>query len=194
MSGTANRRVFVGVDGTLAGLRALRQAVTEARCREAELHVVHVRDVLPAGAQLGMFAVALSELHDEHPDSVRLDSEADALIGDSLQRALGGTPSDVTVHRVVSVGWPPRALAKLGWRSDDLLVVATDGGSRWRHPFRQSVCSYCVRHARCPVLVVPPDELTRMVRRRMRFHRSPLPRHPWAEFDAVTEPDGQRAT
>ena len=188
MSSTASPRIFVGVDGSLAGLRALRQAVSEARCRQVEVHAVHVRDVLPASiGQVGMFGFTVPVSRDEYLDSNRLDSAADAVIVDSLQHAFGGLPTGVTVRRVVCVGWPPRALANLGWRPGDLLVIGTDGGSRWRHPFRRSLSTFCIRHARCPVLVVPPDDLARTVRRRIRYHRSALPRHPWTEFDAVTE-------
>lgn len=59
----------------------------------------------------------------------RLDSEAEERIADSLERALGGPPSDMIVRRLVIVGDPARALANVGWRGDDLLVVGTDGGS-----------------------------------------------------------------
>ena len=195
MNGTANPRVYVGVDGSLSGLRALRQAVAEARNHRAELHVVHVRDVLPARSrQVGMFGLALPESDYQPVSRCQLDADADALITDSLQRGLGGPPGDVSVRRVVLVGHPAKALANVAGGSHDLLVVGTDGDSWWHHPLRRSMSTFCIRHARCPVLVVPPDDFVRTVRRRTRFRRSPLPRHPWAEFDAVSEREDQAST
>ncbi|MFD9480493.1 universal stress protein [Streptomyces nojiriensis] len=42
---------------------------------------------------------------------------------------------------------------------EDLLVVGTGSRTVWRRLVRPSVARYCVAHAACPVLAVPPSPL-----------------------------------
>jgi len=182
--GRADRtRVIVGLDGSLASMRALHRAVREARARDAELHVVHARPSARPDHYQAAFRAG-----GPRPDEV-LDRQAEALIDRTLEDALGGPPPDVPVERRVVVGKPRRALAHLGWRDDDLLVVGTRSRGRLSRLFRRSVSRYLVAHAQCPVLVVPPDSFVRAMQRRSRIGRSAWQRDVWKRFDAVTADD-----
>lgn len=183
-----NSRVFVGVNDSLASLQALRQAATEARQRHAELHLVHVRppatNAVALGDVLGQ-SVPAGWVGSDGEGEWR-DSRARQIITTSLNKALGGKPADLDVHYTVLVGTPGAELASLGRRDDDLLVVGTDGGRRWRHPRRRSISRYCATHSRSPVLLVPRAEYARAMRHRLLSRQAKLPRDPWKEFDATS--------
>lgn len=108
-------RVYVGVDGSLASLRALREAASQARRRHAELRVVHVRppaqpDPVPV---VNLFGVVLTSRRDPELDQWA-DAAARDLIAGCVQDAFGGTPAGLDVHYVVLVGDPETALARPG--------------------------------------------------------------------------------
>ena len=81
-------------------------------------------------------------------------------------------PGDVTVHPMVVRARPGPALVELAGQSDDLLVLGYGGRSRLGYAVHGSVTRYCMAHARCPVLAVPPPELIRELRSR-RHHWRP---------------------
>jgi nucleotide-binding universal stress UspA family protein len=166
MTRYGRRRVVVGVDGSPQSLAALREAVAQARCRRAALHVVHARrpvkntdtphvSYFDAEGWAHEFA---AEQQRRLEEAAVLEQEGRAMIAVSLDRAVGGVPADIEVNEFVSIGKPERALLAQAWSGDDLIVVGTRGGHRWRHPRRRSVSRYCAGHAPCPVLVVPPEE------------------------------------
>ncbi len=187
MHATERRRVIVGLDGSLPGLRALRQALAEARQRAAELHVVHVRPP----ARPDHYALGLST--EAPPTDEWMDRQAEEFIATRLEEGLGGVPSDVPVYRTVIVGKPGRALARMAWRDDDLLVVGTRRRGRLRRLLRRSTSRYLIAHADCPVLVVPPDSFARAVRGRTRLGARLLRRDPWKQFEAATTANHQHA-
>lgn len=177
------RRVFVGVDGSLPSLRALREAASAARQRGAELHVVHVRRPSPTMPAMPFLIPSNPDAPRQHSEPLAwADSGAMDLIVTCLRNALGGDPVDLDVHRRVLIGRPGKGLASLGCRDSDLIVVGTGGARRWHHVLRRSVSRYCAAHSRCPVLVVPRDEFARTMHR-TRERR--VPRDAWREFDAT---------
>lgn len=161
------RRVVVGVDSSVLSLAAVRQAVAQARCRRAELRVVYARrpvkvtdlPTLVDGdlSAVGPMSIAAARDQAIYEAAIR-DEEGRALIAAALQHAVGGTPRDIVVTPVVAVGRPGPALVEQAWSGDDLLVLGTRGGWRWRHLRRGSISRYCARHGHCPVLVVPNDD------------------------------------
>jgi nucleotide-binding universal stress UspA family protein len=179
-----SRRVIVGVDGSLNSLRALREAVVEARRRDARLIVIHVRAPAHSSAPIGVIGILDPSPCPGQQTNCSRDREAEVLIARCIDEGLGDKPADVELSIHVAVGTPHTALVHQVWRDDDLLVVGTRNRSRWAHPWRQSVGRYCVAHARCPVLVVPPDDFARAMRRERRWYRSRLCRDPWKRFDA----------
>lgn len=184
VEGWREGRVFVGVDGSLTSLRALREAAVQARHRNGELHVVHVRQrerpgPVPLVEFFGPAPIAAQDPTPAH----RADAAARNLIAECVRDAFGAVPADLDIRQTVLVGVPKTELAALGRRDDDLLVIGTNGGRRRHHLRRRSVSRYCATHSHCPVLVTPCNELARTLRRRAASH--PLPRDPWKDFDAL---------
>jgi len=153
--GGAAPRVIVGVDGSYGSLHALRVAVGEARRRQCALVVAHALEHVtgPEG-----WAVAERAGHQ--------------IIEQSLSDALGGPPADLEViQTVVEFVAPGRALVYLSGHPDDLFVVGAKVARRRPARWRSGADTYCVRHASCPVLVVPPPDLLRLVRGSRRERR-----------------------
>ena len=91
---------------------------------------------------------------------------------DAFDQAFGGLPGGVAVRPLVVRAPPGPALVELADRRDDLLVVGYGGRSRLGCAVHGSVARFCMAHARCPVLAVPPPELIRELRPR-RHHWRP---------------------
>lgn len=152
------------MDGSGQSLAAVRLALTQARCRGTELRVVYARPpVEPHDLALlvdlpttGSIRVVAAQQRARTEATIR-DAEGRALIAAALAESVGGMPRHVAVHPVVAVGEPGPALVAQAWSGDDLLVLGTRGGQRWHHLRRGSISHYCIRHAACPVLLVPND-------------------------------------
>jgi len=183
MAAERRRRVIVGVDGSLTSLRALRQAVDEAIRRQADLTVIHVRAPARPNAQAALIGIPDLTPWPGEQTSRSLDREAEALIATCIDEGLGGPPVGVAVRMVVDVGIPQVCLVHQTRHDEDLLVVGTRGSRRWSHPWRHSVSRYCITHANCPVLVVPPDSFARAMRRSGHSFWSPWHRDLWKKFD-----------
>jgi nucleotide-binding universal stress UspA family protein len=152
---TADRptRIIVGVDRSLAGLRALRLAVAQARGRGGEVHAIRVwNGTAPCDPSLPDLYRAL---RNNAADTIRL----------AFDDAMGGVPDDVRVVTVTIMGRPGDALVDYADRDTDLLLVGTPRPGVLRRLFHSSVTRRCVVRARSPVLVVPPDALARTVLR-----------------------------
>ena len=143
------RRIIVGVDGSAGSLRALRSGVAEARLRAARLVVV-LAWTAPGGEDLAhRFPCGGLEKPWQAAAERRLRGAWDA--------AVGGIPADLVVRSLTVRGPAGQVLVLLADREDDLLIIGAGGRARWM--MRQSVASYCVTHAGCPVLVVPRSTL-----------------------------------
>jgi nucleotide-binding universal stress UspA family protein len=158
MSTTLRPRVIVGIEDSIAGLRALRVAVDEARRREVSLHAVRAWSApsvwggtgLPLGRQ-EMTAAAIETIRRVFDD------------------AFGGLPGDVPVVLVTGEGPPGLVLSRYAYRDDDLLLVGARRSGwlgRLSRLLRPSVARYCLTHAACPVLAIPPDSFARAATRR----------------------------
>jgi nucleotide-binding universal stress UspA family protein len=148
---SAVRRVVVGVHGSLGSLQALRLAAEEARERQAVL--VPVIAWTPPG---GDFA----ERSHPSPYLRRIWREAARQrLAEAFDAGLGGVPDDVPVQARVERGEPGMVLVDVACREDDLLVIGTGRRSPIVRALRKSVGRYCLAHAKCPVLAVPPSSL-----------------------------------
>lgn len=147
----AVRRIFVGVHGTLGSLQALRYAADEARRRNVPL--VPVLAWLPPGGDL-------AERRNPSPylRRVWLDAAWQRL-WTAFDAGLGGVPEDVAVEPRVVRGYAGPVLVDMAESADDLLIIGTGRRSALRRVLRKSVGRYCLAHARCPVLAVPPSAL-----------------------------------
>ena len=158
-----SRRIIAGVSGSLRSLGALRAAADEARPAGAEL--LAVLAWAPAGGEVAYRRAPCPLL--------RLwEQEASERLRDAFDQAFGGPPGGVVVRPLVVRAPPGPALVELADRRDDLLVVGYGGRSRLGCAVHGVVARYCLGHARCPVLAVPPPELISQLRPR-RHHWRP---------------------
>jgi nucleotide-binding universal stress UspA family protein len=160
-------RVIVGVHGTLGSLQALRFAADEARRRDAPL--VAVIAWVPPGGDM-------AERRNSSPYLRKLWREA---AGERLREAfdagLGGIPADLAVKLYLARGETGPVLVGAASEPDDLLVIGTGRRGRLGRLLYGSVGRYCLAHARCPVLAVPPSALMEQVGHGLRSWR--LRRH-----------------
>jgi nucleotide-binding universal stress UspA family protein len=143
-------RVVVGVSTSIAGLAALRFAVTEAGRRQVRLYAVRAWYLHPSW-QTTEYRTLRTSLAVEAADTVRAAFDA----------ALGGVPPGLPVAVISAGERADRALLRFAGRPEDLLVLGGRTGLRWTSWIVRS----CLRQATCPVTVVPPPELARAVDR-----------------------------
>jgi nucleotide-binding universal stress UspA family protein len=144
------RRVIVGASGSPGSLRALRHAEDLARHSDATL--TPVLAWVPPGGDLAA--------RQSCPALVRLWHDAAwQQLWAALDAAWGAIPADLSVQPVVQRGHPGPVLVAIAGHPDDLLVVGAGqrGGLAWLGHGR--VSRYCLAHAQCPVLAVPPASL-----------------------------------
>lgn len=137
--------IVVGVDGSEAGVEALRFALGEAQLRGAELKVVSAWHVPPAAYESGWAPVTFDIDDFEHP--------AQLAAGASLEQA-GAAATDVSVTTVVRQGQAADILIAEA-KGADLLVVGSRGFGGFRGLLLGSVSAQCAHHAPCPVVIVP---------------------------------------
>jgi nucleotide-binding universal stress UspA family protein len=148
---TAVRRIVVGVHGSLGSLQALRWAAEEARERRVPL--LPVITWVPPGGELAERRYPSSYLREIWRDAAR------ERLMTAFEAALGGIPDDVRVEPCVVRGETGPVLVDIAEQPGDLLVIGTGRRSRLGRALRGSVGRYCLAHARCPVLAVPPSAL-----------------------------------
>ncbi|AHH97523.1 universal stress protein [Kutzneria viridogrisea] len=144
------RKIVVGVDGSQASFAALRWAVAEAERIDGAVEAVTAWQTDPP--LLG--------------SAYKSPDEAMAEQGERLSKAVEqvcGRTSRVPVREVLVDGWPQKALVAQA-RNADLLVVGRHGHGWLTEKLLGSVSTYCLRHASCPIVVIPspvaPDQAT----------------------------------
>jgi len=143
--------VVVGVDGSEAGRRALRWALREAALRGSAVEVVTAW-TLPAYEG----AVITHEEGDQQAAAAKRTQD-EAL---AAELAALDLPAPTVAQEVVQAH-PVEALTHAAAARAAFLVVGSHGHGRLRSALLGSVSEGCVRHATCPVVVVPaphPDE------------------------------------
>jgi nucleotide-binding universal stress UspA family protein len=145
------RRIIVGVHGSLGSLQALRFAAEEARQRDVPL--VAVTAWLPPGGEM-------AERRAPSPYLRKVWREA-ALerLWAAFDAGLGGVPASLTVEPQVARGETGPVLVEAANQPDDLLIIGTGRRAGIGRVLHRSVSRYCLAHARCPVLAVPPSAL-----------------------------------
>jgi nucleotide-binding universal stress UspA family protein len=168
MRGQAAGRVIVGVDDSLAGMQALREAAGIARQRGMEVLAVRACRALPAGATFDCWTAAgRYPLVPPPPPQDVSEQLAREFVDHAFGKAMGGVPRDVPVHTLISHEPPSRALTEAALHETDLLVIGASRHHPW-WPFRRSAGRYCAAHAACPVLIVPPHQGVRELNRTAR--------------------------
>lgn len=143
-------RVVVGTNGSLGSLAALHEAATQARARDAELLIVLAWQP-PGGGPGSRASCGPSVLAD-------CREAAAALLRETLEAFRACRPGVTPVGHIVR-GTPGVALVDTVHDSGDLLVVGTGSRGPLVRMLRPSVARYCLAHAPCPVLAVPPSPL-----------------------------------
>jgi nucleotide-binding universal stress UspA family protein len=145
------RRIIVGVHGSPGSLQALRFAADEARQRNVPL--LAVTAWIPPGGDL-------AERRHSSPYLRKIWREAAwEQLWAAFDAGLGGMPADLRVETQAVRGETGPVLVEAAGQPDDLLVIGTGRRARFGRMMRKSVSRYCVAHARCPVLAVPPSAL-----------------------------------
>ena len=147
----AVRRIVVGVHGSLGSLQALRFAADEARERCVPLVPV-IAWVPPGGdgAERSRPSPYLRQIWRE---------AARKRLWDAFDAGLGGLPADLHVEPHVERGETGQVLVWLADQPGDLLVIGSGRRGLLTRAVRRSVGRYCLAHATCPVLAVPPTTL-----------------------------------
>jgi nucleotide-binding universal stress UspA family protein len=148
---TTVRRIVVGVHGSLGSLQALRWAAEEAR--ERRLPVIAVIAWVPPGGDLA---------ERRHPSPYLRQVWTDAAkerLNTAFEAGLGGLPDDVRTVPCVVRGESGPVLVDIADQPGDLLVIGTGRRSPIARALHKSVGRYCLAHAKCPVLAVPPSAL-----------------------------------
>src|ERR1022692_3327252 len=162
------RRVIVGVHGSLGSLQALRYAADEAWRRDVPLLPVTAW-VPPGGdrAERGHAAPYLRKLWWD--DAVKRQRAA-------FEAGLGGVfPAGPRVEPLGARGGTGPGLVAPADQPDDLLIVGTGRRGGLGRLLHRSVSRYCLAHAKCPVLAIPPSPLMDEMSRGLRSW--PLRRH-----------------
>jgi nucleotide-binding universal stress UspA family protein len=136
-------RIVVGVDGSQESRSALRWAMRQAKLTGAGLELITAWD-MPV-----TFGVPVYE------ESLDLAGVARQTLGEVVAEVLGPEP-DVPVTPLVVRGHPARALVEAS-EGAELLVVGSRGHGGFVGALLGSTSSYCVQHAKCPIVVLRGD-------------------------------------
>lgn len=139
--------IIVGVDGSEGAHQALKWAMGEAAVRHIPLTVVTVHEVPVSGWTGNPIILAPDQPAVEHAQHAAEEEVAKVAAGLSESE-----PAVVTVRAVN--GFPAQELIEAS-RGADLLVVGSRGLGGFARLVMGSISDKVVRHAHCPVVVVP---------------------------------------
>jgi nucleotide-binding universal stress UspA family protein len=149
MSGV--RRIIAGVSGSPRNLPALRRAADLAHAHYATLLPVHVW--APPAMELASHQFPSERLYQEWEES------AWQRLWDALAAGFGGLPHGLRVKPVIAQGTPGCILVSAASGTDDVLVIGAGRRGRASRLWHGTVSRYCLAHATCPVVAVPPPQL-----------------------------------
>ena len=143
--------ILVGVDGSAHSQHALEWAVNEAATRHAPLTVLAVNQAV-AGYWTSPVA---------YPGDLGLTKRALAMAQEETNSALenvdeGARPPSVTVRAVTGLPAEELIAAAAG---ADMIVVGSRGAGGFKRLLLGSVSTQVTHHARCPVVVIPDDNV-----------------------------------
>jgi nucleotide-binding universal stress UspA family protein len=144
-------RVIVGVSGSPGSLPALRYAENLARTGEAPLIAVHAW--VPPGGELAERRCPSSYLRQAWQEA------ASQRLHEALDTAWGCVPDGLDLQLITMRGDTGPALVEVADRVGDVLVVGAGRRGRLARLWHGRVSHYCVAHAVCPVVTVPPAAL-----------------------------------
>ena len=141
--------IVVGVDGSGHSQRALEWAMNEAAIRHLPLTILTVHPSI-----VGYFGGVVTTQHD-----LELTEQAQAAVKAEADKVLaelnGPHPESVTVKAVHS--FPVGELVNSS-KEADLIVLGSRGAGGFSRLMLGSTADQVVRHAHCPVTIVPPED------------------------------------
>lgn len=173
---TAIRRIIVGVAGSPGSLQALRFGADLARQHRAAL--VAVTAWVPPGGDYADRRHPSTALRAVWRESARQRQH------DAIDLALGGDPADLQFESLVLRGEPGATLVSVASRTDDVLVIGAGRRGRLARCLSCRVGRYCLAHADCPVLAIPPSPLAKVGRRLLGW----ASRHRRIDFGGLNQP------
>jgi nucleotide-binding universal stress UspA family protein len=150
------RRFVVGVSGSAGSLQALRYAAQLARNDGAVL--APVLAWTPPGGELADRSYPSPELR-----RVWKKAAWDRLWR-AVELALGGPPADLEFSPKVIRGEAGPVLTEVAGQPGDVLVIGAGRHGSVRRAVWCRVSRYCLGHACCPVVAVPPSPLAEELR------------------------------
>ena len=149
-------RVIVGTSGSPGSLRALRYGEALARAHGAALLPVLAWE-LPGGdyAERVMPSGELRQVW---------QNLAGRQLRDALLAVWGKVPDDPMVQSHLERGPAGWVLVNLACHPGDVLVVGAGRRGTLARMVFSRVSRYCLAHAQCPVLAIPPPALARELR------------------------------
>ena len=139
--------ITVGIDGSHDAHRALEWAVKEAAIRHVPLTVVTVHEVVVSGWTGHPIILPMDQ-----PDVEKFRQAAEETVAKAVAQLGESQPASVTVRAVN--GLAAQELIEAS-RDADLLVVGSRGGGGFARLMLGSIGDKVMRHAHCPVVVVP---------------------------------------
>jgi nucleotide-binding universal stress UspA family protein len=146
-------RVIVGTSGSPGSLRAMRYAENLARSHDATL--MPVLAWVPPGGDRGDRRQPSGYLTDVWREAACQRLRA------ALIAAWGEVPEDPLVRPLVNRGAAGWVLVHVACHPGDLLVVGAGRRGALVRMVSGKVSRYCLAHAQCPVLAVPPPALAK---------------------------------
>jgi nucleotide-binding universal stress UspA family protein len=144
-------RVIAGVSGSPASLQALRYAADVAGRYEAQLLPVHAW--LPPGGDLADRRFPCDQLRRAWTDA------AWQRLAEAVDLGLGGPPAWLNWQPAIGRGDAGRVLVQVASEPGDLLVIGAGRRGMLARIAGGQVSRYCLAHARCPVVALPPPAL-----------------------------------
>ncbi len=145
------RRIVVGVSGSAGSLQALRYAAELARADGAVL--APVLAWTPPGGDMADRHYPSRELR-----RVWIQAASDRLWR-AIELAFGGPPADIAFSPEVIRGDAGHVLTEAAAQPGDVLVIGAGRHGTLRRLLACHVSRYCLGHACCPVVAVPPSAL-----------------------------------
>lgn len=146
-------RVIVGASGSPGSLQALRYAEELARAHDATL--IPALAWVPPGGDLADRRAPCAYLHRVWAKDAR------QRLRETLRLAWGEIPAYPPVRPFVQRGEAGLVLVTAACRRGDLLVVGAGRHGILARVIAANVSRYCLAHARCPVLAIPPPASAR---------------------------------
>jgi nucleotide-binding universal stress UspA family protein len=159
------RRIIAGVSGSPRSLPALRYAADLARAADAAFIPVHVW--VPSGLELAGYQFPSEHLVRDWQDA------AWRRLRHALEMAFGESPPGIAAQPLIVQGNAGPVLVSVAGGAGDALVIGTGrrgAVSRVRHG---TVSRYCLAHASCPVIAIPPPALDAAAAQRRLRHKDP---------------------